>query len=190
MQRRRQWLLTGMVVLVSVLLAWQAVGGGTTLAQTNTTVQIQQNGTYGAILTTADGKTLYTFSADSGGQSACSGACTQAWPPLTVSSSTPTAPPSISGAVSTIVRSDNSRQVTYTGQPLYTFARDTAAGQVNGEGVTAFNGTWHVARVSGAAAGGGGAPAAQGGSSGAAPRAMPATGSAGLLNQSSSSASQ
>jgi predicted lipoprotein with Yx(FWY)xxD motif len=178
---RHTTLLTWTFVLLSAAFAWLALDAAASLAQTNTTVQVQQNGTYGAILTTADGKTLYTFSADSGGQSACTGACTQAWPPLTITSSMPTAPQAIAGSVSSIVRSDNqSRQVTFNGQPLYTFARDTAAGQVNGEGVNAFNGTWHVARVSNATPAGTGPTAA--------PGAMPATGSGGLLGQSGSAA--
>ena len=36
----------------------------------------------GSVLVDADGKTLYIFTADSGGKSACNGDCAAAWPPL------------------------------------------------------------------------------------------------------------
>jgi predicted lipoprotein with Yx(FWY)xxD motif len=49
------------------------------------------------------------------------------------------------GALATITRDDGSTQVTYNGWPLYRFARDTAPGQINGQGITAFGGTWSAA---------------------------------------------
>jgi len=64
----------------------------------------------------------------------------------------PTAGPGLSGTLAVITRADGKRQVTYNGQPLYTFVRDTQAGAATGDGVTAFGGTFHLARPAGAAA--------------------------------------
>ena len=39
--------------------------------------------------------------------------------------------------------------LTAAGWPLYTFAKDTGAGQVHGQGIQAFGGTWYVIDPSG-----------------------------------------
>lgn len=88
--------------------------------------------TLGKILTTADGMTLYLFTPDSGGKSACTGGCAQAWPPL-VGPGTPAAGLDASD-FSTIKRDDGSDQVTFYGHPLYTFASDKKPGDTNGQG--------------------------------------------------------
>jgi predicted lipoprotein with Yx(FWY)xxD motif len=108
-----------------------------------TTIAVVQDATLGAILTDGDGFTLYTFTNDTAnsGESACSGACAQAWPPLEVDGE-PTAPPQASGELETITRDDGTTQVTYNGMPLYRFASDAAPGETNGQGV---GGVWFVA---------------------------------------------
>jgi predicted lipoprotein with Yx(FWY)xxD motif len=40
------------------------------------------------------------------------------------------------------------KQVTFDGCPLYTFVKDTGAGQTHGEGIVAFGGTWGLLRAS------------------------------------------
>jgi hypothetical protein len=42
------------------------------------------------------------------------------------------------------MRSDGRAQVTYNGHPLYLFLGDQAAGDTNGQGSTAFGGSWDV----------------------------------------------
>jgi DNA-binding NarL/FixJ family response regulator len=49
----------------------------------------------------------------------------------------------------TTPRSDGKPQVTYNGHPLYTFAMDQSAGDVNGEGLNAFGGLWYVVSPAG-----------------------------------------
>ncbi len=94
-----------------------------------------------AILTNAQGITLYYRTADMPPTMVCSGGCASAWPPLLVSgSSTPTSTTSFPGKLS--VQADaNGNQVEYNGHPLYTYSGDTAPGQTTGEGV---GGVWHV----------------------------------------------
>jgi predicted lipoprotein with Yx(FWY)xxD motif len=98
-----------------------------------------QNATLGKILTDAAGKTLYKYANDAGGVSNCTGTCAQNWPPLTITSGTPTAGAGVTGALGTIKRADGTTQVTYGGSPLYYFVGDTAAGDATGNGVNNFS---------------------------------------------------
>jgi predicted lipoprotein with Yx(FWY)xxD motif len=43
------------------------------------------------------------------------------------------------------MRDDGTVQATLDGMPLYTFVRDTAPGDANGEGSTAFGALWVIA---------------------------------------------
>jgi predicted lipoprotein with Yx(FWY)xxD motif len=88
--------------------------------------------------------TVYMFEGDKGGTSACSGACAELWPPV-ITTSEPTAEGGASASkLSTITRSDGSKQVTYNGHPLYYFAKDTAAGETHGQGIDGFGAHWYV----------------------------------------------
>ncbi len=102
----------------------------------------------GSILVDSSGMTLYRFSADSAGKSACNGTCATAWPPLTVpSGTTPKGGSGAGGTFATITRSDGSTQVTYDDDPLYTFSGDSSAGDTNGQGIKSDGGTWTVVTV-------------------------------------------
>ena len=98
----------------------------------------------GQILVDANGKTLYLFEADTSTQSTCSGACAQAWPPLTTTGAPKAAGSASASLLGTTTRSDGTTQVTYSGHPLYYFVNDTRAGDTNGEGSTAFGAGWDV----------------------------------------------
>ena len=105
----------------------------------------------GTFLVDGRGRTLYLWDADHGSTSACSGACAQAWPPLTT-----TGTPKAAGAVKapllgTTKRADGSIEATYAGHPLYTFAGDTQAGQTTGEGNNGFGAPWWVVTPAGKA---------------------------------------
>jgi predicted lipoprotein with Yx(FWY)xxD motif len=105
----------------------------------------------GTFLVDGNGRALYLWDADDGSKSTCSGACAQAWPPLTA-----TTTPKASGAVKasllgTTTRADGSREVTYAGHPLYTFAGDTQAGQTTGQGSNGFGAPWWVVTPAGKA---------------------------------------
>lgn len=82
------------------------------------------------------GFTLYTFDDDPLNSSVCTASCADNWPPLIATDSdTATAPLSI------VTRGDGNRQWALRGKPLYFFAEDSTAGEVNGEGV---GDVWHT----------------------------------------------
>jgi predicted lipoprotein with Yx(FWY)xxD motif len=103
----------------------------------------------GTILVDSKGDTLYQFGKDSGTKSACFGACATAWPPLRATGK-PTAGTGVNSAMlGTMPRSDGAAQVTYNGHPLYLFEGDKSPGDTNGEGSTAFGGSWLALSASG-----------------------------------------
>jgi predicted lipoprotein with Yx(FWY)xxD motif len=103
----------------------------------------------GSILVDSGGRTLYLFKADSGTTSACQGACAVARPPLRATG-TPTAGTGATAALlATTGRSDGGPEVTYNGHPLYLYAGDQKAGDVKGQGLTAFGGEWLVVSPAG-----------------------------------------
>jgi predicted lipoprotein with Yx(FWY)xxD motif len=108
----------------------------------------------GQVLVDSEGHTLYAFSGDGEGTPTCEGACAKAWPPLLVEQGEPE-PSNGAGAsrLGTVKRADGTRQVTYAGHPLYSFSGDRSPGQANGNGSTAFGGTWEALKGSGAPAG-------------------------------------
>jgi predicted lipoprotein with Yx(FWY)xxD motif len=86
--------------------------------------------------------TVYLFEADKGPQSACTGPCSAAWPPVL---GKPNATGSaVASDLGTITRSDGAAQVTYKGHPLYTFVKDKDDGDSYGEGLNAFGASWYV----------------------------------------------
>lgn len=85
------------------------------------------------------GFSLYTFLLDSPGVSNCTGTCLSNWPALMAHAG------AVASAPYTLVqRASGEMQWALNGMPLYFFAGDTAAGQVNGE---AIGNNWYVART-------------------------------------------
>ena len=120
-------------------------GDGTAPRSPYTSATVSVGGSsLGQILVDANGKSLYLFEADSGTQSTCSGACAQAWPPLTTNGAPKAASTASPSLLGTTTRSDGTMQVTYSGHPLYYFAGDNKPGDTNGEGSTAFGAGWDV----------------------------------------------
>lgn len=92
----------------------------------------------GAILTTPEGRTVYTFDEDSPGVSSCYGGCAEEWPPVVAAAD---AQPF--GHMSVVARSDGAHQWAYDGKPLYLYDDDDAPGDMEGDGE---DGVWHVVR--------------------------------------------
>lgn len=103
----------------------------------------------GPVLVDGKGLTVYMLTADSPGHSTCSAACLQYWPPVT--GPAPTSVKGITAALSVTKTTSGTSMVTAAGWPLYTFVKDSAPGDVTGEGVKSFGGTWYAVSPSGKA---------------------------------------
>ena len=91
------------------------------------------------VMASKEGKTLYTFDKDASGKSNCNGGCATAWPPFIVAN-----PALVGGDFSIVKRDDGASQWAFKGKPLYFFAGDAKAGDVNGDNQ---GGVWHVIRT-------------------------------------------
>ncbi len=112
-------------------------GYGNTTPPINTptvTVQSKTDSHFGSILANGNSNTLYFFSLDANGSSACTGNCLTIWP-VFYDASPKIGTGLMASDFSTITRSDGSKQTTYKGWPLYTYTGDVTAGAVNGDGI-------------------------------------------------------
>src|SRR5680860_836103 len=105
-------------------------------------VRLRDDGTFGNMLTDSDGMSLYFFSPDAKGDSNCTDGCLNTWPVFYESDLTLDEGLDADDFGS-ITRSDGDMQTTYKGWPLYSYASDSAEGDVNGDGV---NAVWFVAK--------------------------------------------
>ena len=158
----RPFLLTALAVASALVLAACGSSGSSSPSSATTTssatssprpasVVATKTSSLGTFLVDAKGRALYLWNADHGAKSVCSGACAQAWPPLTT-----TTTPKASGAVKasllgTTKRADGSREVTYAGHPLYYYAGDSTPGQTTGQGSNSFGSPWWVVSPAGKA---------------------------------------
>ncbi len=96
----------------------------------------------GTVVVDGKGLTVYVFDKDTAnsGKSACSGVCAKQWPAVTTTSSTPSVT-GVTGKVGTFSAAAGGEQVTLNGLPLYTYAGDSSAGDVMGQGIA---GSWWV----------------------------------------------
>ena len=103
---------------------------------------------FGKILADGSGQTIYVFTKDSGTTSACTGGCASAWPPV-VASGTPTSGDGLAASdLGAVTRDDGTRQVTFSGHPVYTYGGDSGPGEFSGQGS---GGSWFVIGADGAA---------------------------------------
>jgi predicted lipoprotein with Yx(FWY)xxD motif len=134
-------------VAVAVLLAAAAAA----IAASGTRVTTHQTKRGKALAAASNGRTLYLFTYDKGKTSRCTGACAVSWHPLLTTGK----PVAVTGSgvkaalLSTTRRSNGKLQVTYAGHPLYLYTGDTKPGQISGEGVNVFGGSWYIVSTSG-----------------------------------------
>ena len=139
--------------------AQPAAGGGGT---TGSGVAVAQT-SLGKVLVDSQGMTLYTLSADSHDHSTCDASCLQFWP-----AAAPSKADKLTVDTGRTATPDGTAIATVAGIPVYTFSQDQKPGDVNGEGINEFGGTWYAVS----------------------PTGQPVTGSAPSSGQSSSSTSR
>ena len=116
------------------------IGGATSVPGTDA------NGERTLERTERSGFSLYVFDNDAAdadgdglGDSDCNGGCAVTWPPLFADAGATAV-----GQFSFVTRDDGTRQWAFKGEPLYFFANDAAAGDVNGDEA---GGAFHLART-------------------------------------------
>jgi predicted lipoprotein with Yx(FWY)xxD motif len=127
--------------------------GSTSRVRAAGQLAVRSDAKLGSIVTDSGGKTLYRFDKDKatlGEKSVCNGDCAKTWP--AVSADDVSASDDLnSDLLGEITRDDGTKQLTLAGWPMYRYAKDTEAGQTNGQGV---NGTWAASTTDGKKAGG------------------------------------
>jgi predicted lipoprotein with Yx(FWY)xxD motif len=112
--------------LIGIAVILAAVGAAPSFAQTAPAKTADS--AKGKILVDMKGMTLYSFDKDTPGKSTCNGTCIQNWPALAAAKNSHG-----SGDWSVVTRDDGSMQWAYKTKPLYTFAKDTKAGEMTGD---------------------------------------------------------
>jgi len=126
-------------------------GGASSPANASTSTVITTHaGSGGTFLTDGTGHALYLWAADGMNKSTCNGACAGAWPPVQAKGTVTAAGGATASDLGTITRSDGTKQVTYDGHALYTFAGDSGPGQTSGQGSDNFGAKWWLVAPSGA----------------------------------------
>ncbi|MGH2855387.1 MAG: COG4315 family predicted lipoprotein [Solirubrobacteraceae bacterium] len=138
-------LALGVVAAALALAAGAALALAVSMASTVNSSRSSKLGE--RIAVNAQGRTLYALSPETTHHLLCKSAeCFKFWPPLTVSSRKAKLKigPGVHGGLGILRRSNGMLQVTLRGMPLYRFSGDHAKGQVNGQGLKSFGGTWHA----------------------------------------------
>jgi predicted lipoprotein with Yx(FWY)xxD motif len=128
--------LAALVIIVALL----AVSAAAASAQS---VQVKTSPGGASYLADDNGMTLYYYTLDANGQSACYGGCAKAWP-VYYAANLAAGDGLSADDFGTITRTDGTRQTTYKGWPLYYWFKDKAAGDMTGEGVQK---AWYVLQV-------------------------------------------
>ena len=100
----------------------------------------------GPILTDQNGRTLYAFLNDKNGTSSCAGTCVATWPALVGTGSAGAGGGVRAALLSQTARAEGTSQATYNKWPLYYYVGDTAAGDVDGQGL---DGVWFAVTADG-----------------------------------------
>jgi predicted lipoprotein with Yx(FWY)xxD motif len=122
------------------------LGPKPTLNGANTTLSTV-NGFFGQVVSDGNGRTLYQFDGDRGGQPTCYGPCAEVWQPY-IAQGQP-GPKDINlnpfedGKIDLVARQDGQQQVRYQDKPLYFYSGDRAPADVAGVGKREFGGTWY-----------------------------------------------
>ncbi len=136
-------LAAGLALVAS--LAAMAFAAGTPTVSSQSSSKLKET-----IVVNSQRDTVYWLSPETTHHLLCtSNECFKFWPPLTVSSSHTklVAGSGVQGSLG-IIHRNGIFQVTLRGMPLYRYAGDHGKGQVNGQGIKSFGGTWHAVTAS------------------------------------------
>jgi len=154
---------TRRIVLVASLVLLGVIGVAVAIAATGShghggTEKAAANTTFGSLLVSSSGMTLYHLTTEKPGSIGCTGSCATYWPPLVLDSGAEVKAGSGTTAskLGTIRRPDGRLQVTYGGIALYRYSLDTKAGDVKGQGS---QGIWYALTPAGTQAKAGTVPA-------------------------------
>src|SRR4051812_28428756 len=104
---------------------------------------------FGTILVDGRGFTLYAFTKDGRGPSACFGDCAHAWPPFYATGRLRARGGARAKLLGSVLRGKKHHQVTYRGRPLYHYRGETQPGQILCQNVSEFGGDWLIVAPSG-----------------------------------------
>lgn len=105
------------------------------LAQQGTTLSAATAPEWGTFLVDRAGMSVYLYERDEPGALACVDACVNNWPPVVADGDVSVGDGLDPELVGSVERPDGTMQLTYGGHPLYTYARDSEAGDTNGQGL-------------------------------------------------------
>ncbi|MFG2309308.1 SCO0930 family lipoprotein [Streptomyces sp. NPDC048566] len=108
---------------------------------------VTESAKLGKVLTDGAGITLYRFDKDTAEppKSSCDGDCATAWPPVPADGAE-AATGIDKSLLGEVTRTDGTKQLTVAGWPMYRYAKDTKAGDTNGQGV---GGSWYASAPNG-----------------------------------------
>ena len=127
------------VVIALALLAGTFFIPGNAWAADNV-VKVAKKGGVGRYLTDFKGMTLYVYTKDSEGKSACLGECLVKWP-IYYQEKVAARSGLNARSFGNFTRIDGKKQTTYKGMPLYYSSEDKVAGDTNGQGI---EDTWFI----------------------------------------------
>jgi predicted lipoprotein with Yx(FWY)xxD motif len=130
--------------MVQRTLTWMALAGAVVLAMPGLAMAERPKANDGMVVD-SKGMTLYTYSDDTPGNSACNDKCAQNWPPVLASASDTGTE---NGDWSIITRKDGKKQWALMDSPLYTYIGDKKKGDMSGDGKA--EGKWSMATMDGA----------------------------------------
>ena len=140
------------LLVVPALIVALVVAVGADAAKSKPKALSLRSTSLGKVIVDKKKRTLYMLSSDGKNKSTCSGACASNWPPAKAPKHPKLGAGLKKGKLAVITRSDGSKQLAYAGHPLYEFIGDSKPGDVNGDGIVAFGGTWHAVNKSGGVA--------------------------------------
>jgi predicted lipoprotein with Yx(FWY)xxD motif len=137
------------IAVAMLALAGLALASSKTLNTANNTTLNEK------IAVDSQGRTVYALKGETTKKLLCtSKSCLKLWPMATVKKGTKlTKAAGIKGKLTTVKRG-SVYQLVLGGDPLYYYSQDKSKGDVKGNGIKSFGGTWHVIQANGVIYGG------------------------------------